>query len=387
MFGIALGVAVLITVLSVMNGFDFQIHKHLFNISNQVTVSDISGSLANWQQLNKQVTQTKGVVASAPYVSGQGMLSHQGTVQGIMLTGILPKQETTVSTIGKHMVQGSMNALTSGSFGIVIGQTLAVNLGATVGDKITLITPKATATPIGVMPRFKRFKVVGVFRLGDGAFGYDSGVVFTNLHDAQKLMQMGDNISGIRVKVDNLYAAPQVASKLMQELPERYQVSNWTQQYATYFQAISMEKTMMFVILLFIIAVAAFNLISSLVMTVTDKQADIAILRTLGAKPRTIMAIFMIQGSIIGFLGTIIGVIGGILLAIYAPNIVNFIEHTFHTQFISASIYFINYLPSKLELSNVLHVGLAAFGMSLLATIYPAWKASKTQPAEALRYE
>ncbi len=315
------------------------------------------------------------------------MLSHQGTVQGIMLTGILPKQETTVSTIGKHMVQGSMNALTSGSFGIVIGQTLAVNLGATVGDKITLITPKATATPIGVMPRFKRFKVVGVFRLGDGAFGYDSGVVFTNLHDAQKLMQMGDNISGIRVKVDNLYAAPQVASKLMQELPERYQVSNWTQQYATYFQAISMEKTMMFVILLFIIAVAAFNLISSLVMTVTDKQADIAILRTLGAKPRTIMAIFMIQGSIIGFLGTIIGVIGGILLAIYAPNIVNFIEHTFHTQFISASIYFINYLPSKLELSNVLHVGLAAFGMSLLATIYPAWKASKTQPAEALRYE
>ena len=387
MIGIALGVAVLITVLSVMNGFDYQIHKHLFNISNQVTVGDISGSLANWQKLNKQVTQTKGVVASAPYVSGQGMLSNQGTVQGIMLTGVLPKQEATVSTLGKHVIEGSMNALTPGSFGIVLGQTLALNLGATVGDKVTLITPQTTATPIGVMPRFKRFKVVGIFRLGDGAFGYDSSVVFMNLHDAQKLLQLGDNVSGLRLKVDNLYAAPQVASALMQKLPERYQVSNWTQQYATYFQAISMEKTMMFVILLFIIAVAAFNLISSLVMTVTDKQADIAILRTLGAKPRTIMAIFMIQGSIIGFLGTIIGVIGGILLALYAPNIVNFIEHTFHTQFISASIYFINYLPSKLELSNVLHVGFAAFGMSLLATIYPAWKASKTQPAEALRYE
>lgn len=387
MIGIALGVAVLITVLSVMNGFDYQIHKHLFNISNQVSITDASGTLLNWQDLATKVNKTNDVVASAPFISGQGMLSNQGAVQGVMLTGILPKYEANVSTIDQHMVRGSMNKLTAGSFGVVIGQTLALDLGLDVGDKVTLITPKATFTPVGVMPRFKRFNVVGIFRMGDGQFGYDSGFAFINLHDAQTLLQMGDGVTGLRLKVDNLYVAPRVADNLINTLPERYMISNWTQQYATYFQAISMEKTMMFVILLFIIAVAAFNLISSLVMTVTDKQADIAILRTLGARPRTIMGVFMVQGAVVGILGTLIGVLGGILLAIYTPNIVAFIEHTFHTQFISASIYFINYLPSKLEWQNVVQVGVAALFMSLLATIYPAWKASRTQPAEALRYE
>lgn len=386
MFGIALGVAVLITVLSVMNGFDYQIHKQLFSMSSQVTVGDVSGSVANWQDLSKKVATAKDVVSVAPFVSGQGMLTSAGVVRGVMLTGILPKEQAGVSIIGTKMVQGSMSALKSGRFGIVLGQTLALNLSLSVGDKVILITPKTTLTPIGIMPRFKRFKVVGVFHVGGGA-GYDTSVAFINLNDAQKLMQLGNNVSGLRLKVNKLYAAPKVSDELIQMLPERNIVTNWTQQYSTYFKAIRMEKTTMFIVLLFIIAIAAFNLVSSLIMAVTDKQADIAILRTLGASPRTIMSIFMIQGSIIGIIGTLIGVVGGVLLAINAPTLVAWIEHTFHTQFISASIYFIDYLPSRLNWWNVLHVGLTALAMSLVATIYPAWKASKTQPAEALRYE
>lgn len=387
MGGIALGVAVLITVLSVMNGFDYEIHKHLFNESNQVTVTDVSGALANWQQVAQKVTTAKDVVSVAPFVSGQGMLTNAGVVHGTIVTGILPQQEAKVSEVGNKMVQGNMNALKAGDFGIVLGQDLALSLEASVGDKITLITPQASVTPIGVVPRFKRFKVVGIFHMGDGANGLDSSMAFINLSDAQKLFQLNNAISGLRIKVNDLYVAPKVSNELMQILPERYMVTNWTQQYGSYFKAISMEKTTMFIVLLFIIAIAAFNLVSSLIMTVTDKQSDIAILRTLGASPKTIMAIFMVQGSIIGVIGTLIGVGGGILLALNAPTLVAAIEHTFHTQFISASIYFIDYLPSRLDWWNVLHVGLAALAMSLIATIYPAWKASKTQPAEALRYE
>ncbi|MCK4608009.1 MAG: lipoprotein-releasing ABC transporter permease subunit [Gammaproteobacteria bacterium] len=386
MLGIALGIAVLITVLSVMNGFDYEIHNHIFNMTNQVTVTDLSGLTTDWNQLANKVKTVKEVTGVAPFVSGQGMLSNDGMVQGIMLSGVSPTRESQVSKIQTKMVQGKLTNLTSGSFGIILGQETADNLHVKIGDKITIITPKATLTPIGILPRFKRFTVAGIFHVG-GGFGYDSSLALINLHDAQKLLQMGTAVTGLRVKVDNLYAAPKVANELMQRLPENYSVSNWTQQYGAYFKAITMEKTMMFIILLFIIAVAAFNLVSGLVMTVTDKQADIAILRTLGASPRTIMTIFIIQGAVIGLVGTLIGVIGGIILALNAPAIVAGIEHTFHTQFISASVYFIDYLPSRLDWHYVINVSGAALIMSLLATIYPAWRAAKTQPAEALRYE
>jgi lipoprotein-releasing system permease protein len=386
MLGIALGVAVLITVLSVMNGFDYEIHNHIFNMTNQVTITDASGVMRNWQQLGQKVKKTIDVVAVAPFIDRQGMLANAGMVQGVMISGILPEYEKNVSKLGDKIVEGSMSALKPGAFGIVIGQTLADNLQLNMDDYVTIIAPEATLTPIGVLPRFKRFKVVGIFRAG-GAFGYDSSLALIHLNDAQKLFQLGTAVGGLRLKISKLYAAPKVSNELMKELPERYVVSNWTEQFATYFKAISMEKTMMFIILLFIIAVAAFNLVSSLVMTVTDKQADIAILRTLGASPKTIMSIFIVQGLIIGIIGTLLGVIGGIILALNAPAIVAAIEHTFHTQFISASIYFIDYLPSRLDWWNVLHVSLAALIMSLLATIYPAWHAARTQPAEALRYE
>lgn len=387
MIGIALGVAVLITVLSVMNGFDYEIHNKIFNMSSHVVINDMSGRLQNWQGLGKQVAKNKDVVASAPFVSGQGMVTNAGTVQGVMVTGILPIEQAKVSNIGNKMIVGKMLSLQSGAFNVVLGDKLAASLGAMIGDKITLVTPKAAMTPVGIVPRFKRFKVTGIFHVG-GGFGYfDSGVIFINLEDAQKLFQLGDNVSSLRLKVNDLYVAPKVSHELSKILPERYSVTDWTEQYGAYFKAISMEKTMMFIILLFIIAVAAFNLVSTLVMSVTDKQSDIAILRTLGASPRTIMGVFMVQGLTSGIIGTLIGTIGGILLALNAPAMVAGLEHLFHTQFISADVYFINYLPSRLDWMNVLHVSLSALALSLLATIYPAWRASKTHPAEALRYE
>ncbi len=384
--GIALGIAVLITVLSVMNGFDYEIHNHIFNMANQVAVSDVSGVMTDWHKLSKKISTLDDVRAVAPFISEQGMLTNAGVTSGVMLSGVLPQLETQVSKIGDKMVQGNITALKPGAFGIILGQELADNLQLSLGDQVTLVTPKATQTPIGILPRFKRFKVVGIFQIG-GGFGFDSSLALIHLNDAQKLFQLGAGISGLRLRISNLYIAPKVSDELIKMLPERYMVTNWTQQYGQYFKAISMEKTMMFVILLFIIAVAAFNLVSGLVMTVTDKQADIAILRTLGASPKTILTIFILQGSIIGIIGTLLGVIGGIILALNAPQIVANIEHAFHTHFISASVYFIDYLPSRLDWRNVLHVSLAALIMSLLATIYPAWKAARTQPAEALRYE
>lgn len=384
MIGIALGVAVLITVLSVMNGFDYEIHQHLFNMSNHVSISSFDGGFNNWEDLNKKIDQVKNVVSSAPNIMAQGMLANAGLAEGVMVSGILPEKDN--AAISDKMVAGSINALKAGEFNIVLGSALANKLGLRVGDKVVLFIPKATVSPVGVAPRFKRFNVVGIFSVGS-EFGYDSGMSFINLYDAQKLFQLGDTVSHIRVKVSDLYVAPKVAYDIAKILPEGFAVNDWTQQYATYFKAISMEKNMMFIILLFIIAVAAFNLVSSLVMTVTDKQADIAILRTLGASPKTITSIFIIQGSIIGIVGSGLGVIGGIILALNAPSIVHFLESTFHTQFISASVYFIDYLPSKLQWRNVLDVSLAALGMSFIATIYPAWRAAKTQPAEALRYE
>lgn len=388
MLGIALGVTVLITVLSVMNGFDYEIHNRIFSMAEHVKISTANGNLPDWSEMAKRTATLPQVSASAPYVSGQGMVSNAGVVSGVMISGILPNMEQRVSEMGRVMVQGSMFDLKPGGFDIIIGQELATHLGIGVGDKLVLITPQATMTPVGVMPRFKRFTVVGVFHVGEGFGYYDSAAVFIHLNDAQKLLQLGgDVVSGLRLKVKNLYDAPLVSAKLSQMLPYNYLVSDWTQEYGAYFKAIRMEKTTMFVVLLFIVAVAAFNLVSSLVMTVADKRSDIAILRTLGASPQSIMTIFIVQGSIIGLIGTSLGVIGGILLALNAPALVTALENALHAHFISASVYFVNYLPSRLDWMDVLHIGIAAFVMSLLATIYPAWRAAKTQPAEALRYE
>lgn len=386
MIGIALGVAVLITVLSVMNGFDHEIRERIFGMARQVTVSAYSGNLTHWQELQTTVTHYPGVLYEAPFVQSQGMLTEGGLVRPVLIYGIQPSQEKNMSILADKFVAGNLEVLQPGKFGIVIGQKIADSLGLQVGDKVNLVTPSVSVTPMGVAPRFKRFTVVGVFKIGNG-FDFDSSLAYLNMQDAQALFQMGDSISGLRLKINDLYEAPLLAKNLSRTLSDDYLVSDWTQDYGAFFSAIKMEKTMMFLMLLLIVAVAAFNLVSSLVMVVNDKRSDIAILRTFGATPRTILTIFIVQGTVIGLVGTLLGLIGGVALAENATAIVSGLQHLFQVQLIASDVYYVDYLPSQLLWSDVIKICCAAFIMSLLATLYPAWDASRTQPAEALRYE
>lgn len=384
MIGIGLGVMVLITVLSVMNGFDQEIHRRFFGMAPEITITGLDDQISDWQDLAAKVESVPGIKAIAPYVGGQGLLTHDGQVLPIVLTGIDPKIEESITHLSRKLLAGSMNNLEH--FGIILGKGLADSLGVVIGDKVTIMIPQATVTPAGMIPRFKRFTVVGVFSAGTG-FNFDTKLSFINIGDAQKLMQMGTNVSGIKMKINNVYQAPELTARLSQLLGEEYQVGNWTQQFGAFFQAVKMEKTMMFMILLLIIAVAAFNLVSSLVMVVNDKQAEIAILRTIGATPSTILSIFIVQGMMVGIVGTVLGLIGGLILAENATAIVNWLQSIFHVQVLSSSIYFVDYLPSKILWSDLWQVCTAALLMSFAATIYPAWRASKTMIAEALHYE
>lgn len=387
MLGIALGVTVLITVLSVMNGFDEEIRHRIFGMAQQVNIRPTMGEkLQNWAQIAKKIDHYPDVTAVAPFVAGQGMLANAGAVRPAIINGILPSDENKFSILASKMVVGSLSDLKPGQFGLVMGQELAENLGLTVGDKVTALTPQASLTPAGIMPRFKRFTVVGIYRVGTG-FGFDNGLALIHMHDAQALFQLGNNVSGLRLKLTDLYAAPKVAEGLAKILPANLQVHDWTETFGDFFRVIALEKMTMFIILLMLIAVAAFNLVSTLVMVVTDKQSDIAILRTLGATPYTILSIFIVQGAIISIVGTLLGLIGGITLALNATALVAAIENYFNIKLLSSSIYFVNYLPSKLLWSDVWHICLAAILLSLLATLYPAWRAARIQPAQALRYE
>jgi lipoprotein-releasing system permease protein len=387
MLGIALGITVLITVLSVMNGFDEEIHNRVFGMAQQITINPLTNNaLENWTTIAKKIETYPNVTAVTPFVAGQAMLVNDGTVRPTILSGISAGDERKVSILGDKMVEGSLNDLKPGKFGLIIGQELAENLGLIVGDKITVLTPQASLTPAGVIPRFKRFTLVGTFHVGTG-FGFDNQLAFINMRDAQALFQLGSNISGLRIKLTDLYAAPKVATELTQALPSELQVHNWTETYGDFFRTIALEKTTMFIILCLLIAVAAFNLVSTLVMVVTDKQSDIAILRTLGATPSTILRIFIVQGALISIVGTILGLIGGITLTLNVTRIVAAIESFFHVKLLSSSIYYVNYLPAKLIWSDIWHICLAAILLSLLATLYPAWRASCIQPAQALRYE
>ena len=384
MLGIGMGVMVLVTVLSVMNGFDDEIHKRFFGMAPEITVSGQDGKISNWQALEKQLKDTPGVKAIAPYVGGQGLLTHEGQVLPIVLTGVLPEQEQGVTHLKDKLLVGNMADLQH--FGIILGRGLAVNLGVILGDKVTIMVPQASVTPAGMVPRFKRFTVTGIFSAGTG-FNFDTKLAFINLADAQKLMQLGDDITGLKMKLYDVYQAPAITEQLSSKLGEDYQVGNWTQQFGEFFQAVKMEKNMMFLILLLIIAVAAFNLVSSLVMVVNDKQAEIAILRTIGATPGTILWIFIVQGMMVGLVGTILGLLAGVLLASNATTIVNALQSLFDVHLLSSSIYFVDYLPSKIMWSDLWQICAMAILMSFIATIYPAWRASKTVIAEALHYE
>lgn len=385
MLGIALGVTVLITVLSVMNGFDHEISDRIFSMAQQVTISNFEQELTNWSSLKQKVEQDPKVISSAPFITGQALLANAGAAKPIIITGILPPEEEKVSKMAAKMTQGSFNQLSPGKYGIVLGESMAQSLDVQVGDKVTVLTTDVNVSPIGVIPQYKRFTVTGLFRVG-GGFHIDDSVAFIELHDAQKLFKRNNTVSGLRLKITDLYAAPEITERLQLMLPQ-LSVGNWLQEFGPYAKAIKMEKSMMFFILVLIIAIAAFNLVSTLVMAVTDKRSEIAILRTLGASPATIMKIFIVQGSIVGIVGTLLGTLGGIVLALNASSIVQTIQRLFHVQLISSSVYFVDYLPSRLEWHDLLQITLVSLLLSLLATIYPAWQASRTQPAEALRYE
>lgn len=386
MVGIALGVTVLITVLSVMNGFDREIRSRVFSMVPAMTVTSPTNLIQDWASVQSGLKHYPDVVATAPFVNAQVLINYGASVQPAMVNGILPLEEAKVTELSQKMTQGKLTLLQPGEFGIVLGESLADALGANVGDKVTVVTPQMNFSPAGVMPRFKRFTVVGIFSAGNG-FGFDRSMGFVALSDAQKLMAMGSAVNGLHVNISNVYAAPRLAETIMGQFEPEMMVSTWADQFGEFFHAVQLEKTMMFLILLMIVAVAAFNLVSTLVMVVNEKQSDIAILRTYGATPGMIMTIFMVQGGLIGVLGTLLGVLGGLLLAANVTSIVNWIEYVFHVQLISSNVYFVNYLPSHIESPDVIKISAASLILSLIATLYPAWRASTMDPVESLRYE
>jgi lipoprotein-releasing system permease protein len=373
---IAISVIALITVMSVMNGFDFQMRDRILGAVSHATISGINESVQDWPRALKTAEANPHVLGAAPYVETEAYLSAQHS-SGAILRGIDPAQESKVVDIGQHMVEGSLADLTPDSWNIVLGKELALSLGVTVGDRVTVVVQEMRATPMGGVPRMRSFRVVGVFEMGMEQF--DSGLALVNIGDAEKLNSL-DGPTGIRLKLDDLFNAGPVARQLADTLGQVYRVQTWKDTNANLFAALSMEKMVMFVILSLIILVAVINLISMLMMLVTDKQADIAILRTLGATPRSIMGMFMVQGVLVG-----VGL--GSLLSWKLPGIIKWIEHTFNVTFLSPDVYYISEVPSRLDWHDVMWVTLLTFAFSLLATLYPAWRASRTQPAQALRYE
>jgi lipoprotein-releasing system permease protein len=385
MLGIALGVTALITVLSVMNGFEKELRDRILGMASHATVTTFGGQMGDWQAVVASVESNPEVIAAAPYIRGETMLSHGNRVSGALLRGILPEEEARVSDVVANVKVGGIDSLASGAFNIILGSELAIALGVGVGDAITVVAPQAIVGPTGIMPRLRRFTVSGLFEVG--MFEYDRGVALVHMNDAARLFRMDEDVTGVRLKLADLFAAPRAARELGGQLAGDYRVEDWTRQHANFFRAVKTEKRVMFIILTLIVAVAAFNIVSTLVMVVTDKQSDIAILRTLGAAPRSILHIFMIQGTVIGVFGTLLGVGGGVALALNVETLVPAIESLFHVQFLAPDVYYISDLPSELHWRDVGVMAGVAMSLSLLATIYPAWRAARTQPAEALRYE
>lgn len=382
--GIAVGVIALITTIAVMTGFQEEFRNRLLGMVAHATVSGVGDSMPDWQHAVQLAHADKRVLGAAPYIERPAMLQGEHE-QGVLLRGVLPEHESEVSVLAKKMVRGKLSDLKPGKFGIVLGNEVAQTLGVDVGDHVTVFVAEFHTTPVGALPRFKRFTVVGIFEAGMQE--YDSGLAVLHLQDAQRLLRMGDGVTGVRLKLVDMFQAGTVARDLADRMGGMYQVRDWSRDNANMFSALKMEKTVMFVILSLIIVVAAFNLLSSLVMLVTDKQADIAILRTLGMRSRTIMGVFMVQGTLIGTLGIMLGVVGGVLLTRNLDHVVHLIERVTGTQVMPADVYYITGLPTVLEWRDV--VTIAAVGMLLcfLATIYPAWRAAKVDPANALRYE
>jgi lipoprotein-releasing system permease protein len=386
MAGIALGIAALITVLSVMNGFQKEVRAKILGVTSHIQVMGFDAGLTNWRDVVDATKPQSDIAGAAPFVMGQGMLTTGQTPRGIGVRGIDPAMENEVADLGTNMKVGALSALKPGEYGIVLGSELSRALQAQVGTRLQLVVASGGGPSLtGTMGRQRSFTVVGIF--SSGHYEYDLNLALIHIKDAQTLFRLDDAVSGVRLKVNDTDRAPLIARELGKTLKIDGYVTDWTQQNATYFRAVQIEKRMMFIILTLIIAVAAFNLVSTLVMVVTDKHPDIAILRTLGATPGTIMRIFIVQGAMVGLIGTLIGVVGGVLLALNISDVVSFMERIIGTPILSPEVYFIKELPSDLKSNDVWSISLIAFAMALVATLYPSWRASKVNPAEALRYE
>ena len=381
----ALGVMLLIVILSVMNGFEKEVRERILNMIAHITVSGYEGKVSKWPEIIEAARQLPEVVGTAPYISKEGMLIHKRQVHGALFRGIDPKWEATVSRVGDFMKEGKLTDLKPGEFGIILGQDLANKLGVDVGEKITMVTPSANVTPAGVMPRLKRFTIVGIFKVG--FYEYDSAVGLIHLQDAERVFRMKDGVSGVQIQVHNLFEVGPIKRALKDKFMYDYWVRDWSYYHANWFSAVKMEKRMMFSILFIIIIVVAINIISSMITVVNDKRSDIAILRTFGASTRTIMRIFLIQGSVIGFVGTFIGTACGVLLSLNLETLYTALEKLLGTELIDSSVYLISNLPSDVQADQVITICLATLVTSVAATIIPAITASRIQPADALRYE
>lgn len=385
MLGTALGIAALIVVLSVMNGFQEELRTRILGVASHIQVTGYDGDLEHWQRVAQQSTQHSRVLAAAPYVQEQAMLAFEDSVRGTMIRGVLPADEERVADFAQYMKVGSLDGLQPGRFGIILGRDLAFALRVSMGDKLTLMAPQGMVTPAAVVPRVRQFEVVGIFEAG--MFEYDSGLALVHMRDAQVLYRMGDAVTGVRLKTDDLFAAPRIARELAALIDVPGLVSDWTRSHANFFRAVQLEKTMMTIILFLIVAVAAFNIVSTLVMAVQEKYADIAILRTLGASPSSIMTVFVLQGAIIGLVGLVAGVVGGLLLASNLDVVIPALEAITGATLWNKEVYYISELPSQVLASDVITITSLSFVLTLLATLYPSWRASRVNPAEALRYE
>ena len=383
--GITVGVAVLVIVLSVVNGFETELRLRILSMTSHAAITAYEGGLGDWHAAAEIAMEHPRVTHSAPFIEGEGMLVHDEAVSGVAIRGVLPVEELAVSGIGSKMTSGALENLVAGSYGIVMGAALARELGVSVGDKVIMAVNQGTVTPAGLMPRVRRFTVAGTFEAG--MYEYDRGLAFVHLQDAAKLYRLGEDVTGLRLKLDDLFVAPEVVRDVALQMGGNYFVSDWTRQHRNFFRSIALSKRMLFTVLLLVVGVAAFNIVSTLVMVVKDKQSDIAILRTTGASPASIMAIFTVQGTFVGIIGIVLGVLLGILVASNTETLIHALEAALDTQFLAPDVYFISDLPSEVRISDLVTVCVTAVILCTLSTIYPAWRASRTRPAEALRYE